>query len=329
MLNDPDNPLHISRETLQAVAMPHWLIKAAVQRGISWLPNPQKWNELFQEHVTKSVYLTGEEFERRMGFCRLHLEHFTQFRRPETGFTVLELGTGWQPIVPLGLYLCGAAEIWTYDIGGFLNTERLQRLLGMFADAARRGDLAKWLPDLLPERLDRMLSIAGRAAAEAPADFLQRLNIHVRVQDAQQTGLAAGSVDFLFSTGVLEYIPRPILANILAEFKRVAKPGAITSHYINLRDVYSYFDSSLTPFNNLKFSERSWKYLNSPLTWQNRLRISDYRELFRNAGFEIVKETNTNGAEQDLDRVSLAPQFRNYSRADLLVLLSWIAARAG
>jgi hypothetical protein len=131
--------------------MPHWLIKAALQRGISFLPRSHKWNELFQKHVTKSIELTPNRFEERLGFCQRHFEVFT----------------------------------------------------------------------------------AGR-----------------------------------------------------------------------------------------------WKYLNNPLTWQNRLRISDYRELFREGGFEIKKEESVSGSAEDLARVRLAPEFKKYQPADLLILTSWLAAKS-
>jgi hypothetical protein len=94
-----------------------------------------------------------------------------------------------------------------------------------------------------------------------------------------------------------------------------------------LVDQYSYFDRSITPFNFLKFSEARWKIYNSPITWLNRMRISDYRELFGSVGFEITKEVNSSGSAADLRKIRLAPEFQKYSEADLLVLTSWLTAR--
>jgi len=102
--------------------------------------------------------------------------------------------------------------------------------------------------------------------------------------------------------------------------------GAVQSHYLNLVDQFSYFDRSITPFNFLKYSPRAWKYLNSPLTWQNRFRISDFRQVFQETGFRIVKEGCTRGDPADLAKVPLAPEFRGYPREDLLVLFAWVAA---
>src|ERR1043166_1973546 len=168
-----------------------------------------------------------------------------------------------------------------------------------------------------------------RAAPGPPsaAEPLQGPNIHARTQAAARTGLPSATVDLFVSTGVLEYIPVPAIEQILAEFRRVGSPDAVQSHYLNLADEYSYFDPSITPFNFLRFSERRWKYLNSPLAWLNRLRVPDYRRLFDRAGFEIIKEFNTSGRLEDLKKIQLAPEFRSYREEDLLVLASWLTVQ--
>lgn len=308
--------------------MPHWFIKLAIQRGISLLPRSHKWNELFQKHLTRSLQLTPDRFEERVKFCRTHLEHLRQFGSAKTeNFTVLEVGTGWYPVVPIGLFLCGAGNISTYDIAPLLTPERVAQALRMFDDYERRAALKTLLPEILPERMAQLRSVAAAAEHQSAQATLAKLNIHARVQDAQDTGLESVSIDLSVSTGVLEYIPVKPLVNILAEFKRVGRPGSVTSHYLNLIDQYWYFDRSITPFNFLRFTERQWKYFNSPLTWLNRLRISDYRDLLAATGFEVVKETDSLGSEAELARVPLAPEFQKYSKQDLLVLTSWLAGR--
>ena len=309
--------------------MPHWLIKAALQRGISWLPSSHKWNELFQRHVTRSTELTAERFEARLEYCRWHWDHFRRLLPARArAFRVLEIGTGWYPIVPLGLYLHGADSIWTFDIDPLVNGPRLACAVAMFDDYAARGQLQKFWPDLLPQRLTLLRALRTGNSTPDPVAQLESLGIHLRVQDASQTGLPPNSVDLMVSTGVLEYIPPPALTAILTEFNRIATPGAVMSHYLNLIDQYSYFDRSLNRLNFLKFPARQWKYLNSPLTWLNRLRISDYRALFHAAGFQIHTEENTLGTEDELAGIRLAPEFQKYSKDDLLVLFSRVVAQS-
>jgi hypothetical protein len=41
----------------------------------------------------------------------------------------------------------------------------------------------------------------------------------------------------------------------------------------------------------------------------------------------LVREESTSGKKEDLERVTLAPEFRHYSREDLLVLHSFLTAK--
>lgn len=309
----------------QGLPMPSWLLKSAAQRVISLLPYSSKWNEVFQKYVTHSLDLTSDRFAARLDYCGRHLRNFLELQ-PENaeGFNVFELGTGWYPVVPVGLFLCGAGRSWTVDIAPLLRAERVTAMLRKFVEYGANGALAKYLPRVIPERMEILKGLAEKGGD--PEQLLREMQIEFRVVDAQNTGLPAAAVDLFTSTGVLEYIPRPVLKNILLESKRVGKEGAVQSHYLNLVDQYSYFDRNITPFNFLKFSKRTWSYLNSPIIWQNRLRISDFRALFAEAGCRMVKEENTSGRAEDLAKVRLAPEFAGYREEDLLVILSWIVA---
>jgi len=187
--------------------------------------------------------------------------------------------------------------------------------------------LAKSLPWLRPERMARVREALKTAKTQKPESLLASMNIHALVRDASATGLESNSIDLFVSTSVLEYVPRHVLALMFSEFNRLSMPYAVMSHFINLLDEYCHFDKTITPFNFLKFSERQWWFLSSPLIWKNRLRISDYRALLTKAGFEITQELNTYGPAQELEQVPLAPEFRGYSQADLLVLRSWLVAK--
>ena len=55
------------------------------------------------------------------------------------------------------------------------------------------------------------------------------------------------------------------------------------SFRIDLADHYSYFDKSSSRYHFLRYDDRRWRWANSPLQYQNRLR-SDYRRLVEGAG---------------------------------------------
>lgn len=308
--------------------MPHWLIKSAIHRTLSYLPGSHWWNEQLQKKISRSLDLTSGRFELRLRDTKRHLDQLFEFG-PEnlSQFSVFELGTGWYPVVPVALYLCGAAGVWTVDIVSHLNPERIKRTFDFFLEYDRNGMLGKFLPRLRPERLVKLKDTLAQPSDKNGGSVLEALNIHALVRDAQNTGIAPASINLFVSNGVMEYIPRPVLSNMLAEFKRIARPGAVLSNFIVLADEYAQFDHSITRFNFLKYSDSQWKFLDSPFTSKSRLRISDYRELFTQAGCDILDEKHEKGDIRDLEKIRLAPQFEKYSKADLLVLTAWITSR--
>ncbi len=308
--------------------MPHWLIKSAIHRAISLMPGTHFWNGILQATLSRSLELNPERFEHRLALCRRHLEHLREFYPQATqSFSVFELGTGWHAVVPAGLFLCGASEIWTVDIVSHLDAGRLEQALGLICEYSDRGALARHLPGVRPERLARLKQAAAGAGARPAPETLEALGIHARVRDAQDTGLPTGSIDLVISDAVLEYLPQEVLANMLREFKRIARPGAVLSHYLNLGDQYATFDHQITPFNFLKYSQRQWRWLDSPVAGKSRRRLPDYRRIFAEAGCPVLREDHASGGASDLAKIRLAPEFRHYSQEDLLVIQAWIAAR--
>src|SRR5438309_294473 len=114
--------------------MPHWILKSLVQRAISVLPQRQRFNEFFQRHFTRTLELGAGMFERRLDHCRIHLENFAELQPGMDGFHALELGAGWYPTIAVGLYLCGAKQIWLVDIDPLLKSERLSRMMELFCE---------------------------------------------------------------------------------------------------------------------------------------------------------------------------------------------------
>ncbi len=198
-----------------------WLLKSILHRAISHLPGSRQWNEVFQERVTKSLGLSAGLFESVIERTRMHWEDLLAVRPGHSGaFTAVELGTGWYPIVPVALFLCGASEIWTYDIAPLLSPVRMERMLRFFCEDAERGDLEKMLPAVRTERFSALRDALARVNRESPRQVLERLGIHAINGDARRSGLPARSIDFFFSTSVLEYIPKNVMAELFAEYLR-------------------------------------------------------------------------------------------------------------
>ena len=282
--------------------MASWLLKAAVQGAISPLPGRDRLNHLLQRHITGSVMLTDEMFERKLAQCERHLESYRAQRGTLPGH-VLELGTGWYPIVPIGMIRAGVDRVTTVDVNPLSDLSRSRAALEMFG------------PELQAD-----------LAATNAAELLNPLGIRVLVRDVRDCGLDPESVDLFVSNNTFEHIPPPVLREILAEFRRLASPGAVMDHFIDMSDHYAHFDRSITEFNYLRYSDRTWRLFNNRLQYQSRLRISDYRRLTVGAGFRIVAEDGERGPLEALESITLDSRFRHYSEQDLAVLRCWLTA---
>ncbi len=310
------------------MAIEKWMIKAAIQKTIGVLPQSHRWNRLFQRYLTKGLRLHPGAFQDKVVAARSFLEHYRSMSRsPRPDPTVLEIGTGWFPVVPISLYLCGASHIRTYDINPLLEPLTLRQTVRMFLDADKEGRLQQLLPAVLPERLSHFRDWAEKWSALSPRAMLELLNIHLHIGDARQSGLPAGSIDFFLSNFCLEHIPDEIQRGLWAEFLRLSNRNSVMSHRFGIKDQYSQVDDSITSYNYLRFSEKQWKIFNNPMSPQTRLRVSDYRRIFKESGFEIVQEINIDGSLEELRSVPLAEEFKKYSEADLLVIWSWMVSR--
>ena len=93
-----------------------------------------------------------------------------------------------------------------------------------------------------------------------------------------------------------------------------------------------YFDLNLSRYHFLRFSDRAWGLVNSPLHFQNRLREPDYLRLVRESGLEVVSWTPSGPSADglaELEALELAPRFRNgYTPEQLGVTVLSFLARA-
>lgn len=302
-----------------------WYLKAALQGAMSLLPDPQRYNRVFQRYVTRSLELREPYFLEKWGQCERHLANYhrqTGTHEPG-GFVALELGTGWFPITPVGLALSGARCVYTIDLEDLLAHERVVDTLRFYRELAARGRITLPAPDA-EEKLRHAL---GRAHELDARSLLAEIGVVPLLTDARRIPLGAQSVDLLCSNNTLEHIPKGVLTEIFREFGRLVSERGVMSHFIDLADHYANFDPSITVYNFLRFSPRVWPLFNNSIQYQNRLRISDYRRIHEEAGWSLLDEESTRRPLDELRSVPLAKEFAGYSEQDLSVYASWTVAR--
>jgi ubiquinone/menaquinone biosynthesis C-methylase UbiE len=152
-------------------------------------------------------------------------------------------------------------------------------------------------------------------------DLLENYGIDYRApSDARAVKFPDGSVDLIASTSTFEHIPEEMLRKILAECHRLCHKGSIMSHEIDYSDHYSHRDNSITPYNFLKFSDKTWDRIHMRHYYQNRLRHNEIRRLIIDSGFTILEESTVipENAKDMISTVQLAQNFRTFPMADLL-----------
>jgi SAM-dependent methyltransferase len=239
----------------------------------------------------------------------------------------MEIGTGFAPTVPIALYLAGAAEVHTFDIVERANQRTAINLVHNILAAHQFGLLGRareWVRD---DRLDALHAVAREGERLSLRELLGRMCITYTVGDARSTQLPDAVITLAVSNHVLEHVPRRDIELLLMESARVSAPDAVFSHHIDLRDHFARVDPHIGVYNYLQFSTRAWRLLNSRLESQNRLRHSDYIELFTRSGLDVIDDEATRGPERDLTDLSLAAEYAVCDPDDLRIVDMWVAAR--
>ena len=301
-----------------------WLAKAAVQKGFGVLPQGERLNYLFQRRVLHSLPAGGGALRQKFSRALQHLGAYEEHGPgvPAADATFYEFGAGWDLAIPVAYALLGVGRQVLVDIRPSARVELVNDSLASYERL--RGELE---------------GVAGRELRPlgGPISQLEELEDRFGIRylapcDARGTGLPAESIEFVSSTDTCEHIPGADLAEIFRECFRLLRPGGAFSCRIDLQDHYAYFDRSLSKYNFLRYSDRAWSLVNSPLHHQNRLRSPEYLQLVRDAGFELVVEKPSGPSEaglKELESLPLAPRFRKYPPEELgVTVLSFVAKRS-
>jgi SAM-dependent methyltransferase len=300
-----------------------WVAKAALQRGLGLVPQGERLNYVFQRHVLRSLPASESVFRRKFARALQHLRAYEEHGpgTPPAEACFYEFGAGWDLAIPLSNTALGVGRQVLVDIRPSVRVELVNDSLAAFDR----------LWGELEAEAGRELQPLGEPIGSVE-ELEERFGItYLAPRDARATGLPAESVDFVSSTDTCEHIPEDDLAEIFRECRRLLRPGGAFSCRTDLQDHYSYFDPTLSRYHFLRFSDRAWRLVNSPLHYQNRLRSPDYLRLVDEAGFELVASRPSGPSDEglaELRSLPLAPRFRGYTLEELgVTILSFVARR--
>lgn len=255
------------------------------------------------------------------GFDQIRL--LTEAGLPLSGAVVLEVGSGWYPVIPLMLRLAGAERVVLTDAHRLMDRETLGAALDFLRE--RQADLA-----------DRLRIPAAEVAQflneDAESDLetaLARRGLVYRVPP-DLAGLGA-PVDAVVSHTVLEHIPPAELTGLFADSLRALRPRGLISHGVDHSDHREHRDPRLSRVDFLKYSDAVWRWLClNPQDYTNRLRHSDYVRMIEAAGFglEIERPLVDEPTLAGLGDIAPARRFSAYDARDLATTWSHLVARA-
>jgi methyltransferase family protein len=273
----------------------NWQLKALAFRALEF-PGGGAVHYLLQRYATKTWPRPAKTLDALVGSAKRVLEEY-EAHVGGAPASALEVGAGRDLAVPLAFRRFGVPRVLSID------TSRLSKL-DLVRHAARHILAEPYEPKSWGD-----LESFG-IYYHAPSEVDDRLR----------------PVDCSCSNEVLEHVPADQLPTLLSNLRKLTR--GLTVHSIDYSDHYARGDGGLSRLHFLLYSDEQWKKYNPPRHHVNRLRHSDYLRLFRQAGFEIVKETKVLADDfPSWIEVNRAEKFKGYERDDLMAIRGLIVAR--
>lgn len=180
---------------------------------------------------------------------------------------VLEIGSGWFPVIPILCKAHGARSVLMTDLHRHMD------------DVTVRAT---------EDYLERSGAIQGRrfsslrAMKEAGIDYAAPLDL---------SRVGSGSVDLVLSRTVLEHIPPAQIVALHAALRPKVASQGLWVHQVDNSDHLEHRDKSISRLNFLTWSERKHELLSAIMkTGENRLRHHEYGPLFERAGLMVLAD---------------------------------------
>ncbi len=294
----------------------HWKLKALAQKALWVIPGGIYLNAF----ASKLRAGHSAEYELFKKHAPNYIRHLSRLR--EQGFEIgsdksfLEIGTGWDVNIAYLARLTGFRDVTTVDAFRHVQPKQIEACVKLFPQLAKQL-AAEFALD------EETLTSEFSVAAQIPGiEFCKWANInYIAPISKDYREVASASCDLAYSTAVFEHIYVDDVITTIAQIRRVLKPGGLTSHVIDLKDHFAYFQPGL-PYNHcLRFTDKQWRFwAGNPMSFTNRLLASDWEKLFQDAGLEIVYfEELVERNIPRLDNNLLSDQFKHRNERDLTI----------
>jgi hypothetical protein len=303
-----------------------WRIKGLIQKVLSYAPYGGRIHHRLQRF--NGLRRFDRECDIKVEDWGFMIDHLRTAGVSIAGASLVEIGAGWYPTLPVCCWLAGAAKVTTYDLSRHMQRDLVEqlavRLRRHLPTIAKQVGISEQVVEAKHAAFAK--AIARGADVEAATD---RAIVYRAPADFTRSGLPDASVDLVFSNSVLEHVPAGVLRQMFEETKRILKPGAATFHSINCGDHYAYIDPKVSQLHYLQFSEAEWRLWNNDFQYQNRLRAPEFHRLAREAGLVIEREGSIVRPFRlaELDAIRVHPMFAHYTREEQSVTSVDMVAR--
>lgn len=301
-----------------------WRLKSVAHRAVSLLPNSRGVNRLLQRRVSRSVRFDGSDVSERVrSLVDRQISPYSAHAGVSfEGSHVVEMGNDWHLLVPLAVVAWGAASVVAVDPGVHLGDAEVNATVEVLVDVLESdGSL----------RIDhhRMELLRQFRRTRAGVRGLADLGITVHADPRVLGQLTPASADVALINNVLEHVAPEAITALYRTIGEIVRPGGLLMARIDMSDHFRRVDPAIGPFNFLRYSDRAWRWLQSPMEPQNRIRRSEYLSLLAEAGWQLVEDVPESGDLEALNTVSVHPRFQHLSMDDLLTTVEWVIARRG
>ncbi|MDG1697329.1 MAG: hypothetical protein P8L21_01820 [Polaribacter sp.] len=204
------------------------------------------------------------------------VEHIlTKFNISLKNQTVVEIGSGWLPIMPfLFKKHLNVTKIITYDINKHYTNKNILSTKEFFKDVnfkfRNSSDLN--LPDFI--------------------DYFPKTNIiNAQIEN---------DIRLIFSRFVLEHVKPIDIQKMHEKFYTELDEKVKILHLISPSDHRAYSNKTLSYYDFLKYSQIEWDKIQTKFDYHNRLRLPHYIKIFKDIGFKITHlEYDTTNTDTD------------------------------
>jgi len=215
------------------------------------------------------------------------------------GKSILEIGSGWYPILPYFFKFRGKAKfINTYDINEHYQKKAIIKFNSLFAKI-----------------YNFEIIINANNSFGLPSEIFYYPSTNIINTEIH-------NIDLVFSRYVLSHMTQEDIVEMHKAFKQKLRKGTLITHFISPSDLRQHGDKSLSLQDFLIYSKEEWDKIYTRFNYHNRLRLPEFIAIFKSLYIEIIYqsyESLEKGTEKhDLfKKLDLHDDYKNFTEDEL------------